>query len=202
MMLGGKNRARVALLAAFVLGAVVATMLASVLVPRLVALRAFKPSPETPLVSSPFPIPRGAMIGRDGHLQPTPETQPWLHHPAVDSDEARAILGGLRPAIEQDVGQPVFFYVNALSADGVFAYAQVIPRTASGGPIDYSKTKYASALRDGSLDGGPNAPAYALLRNVGASWTVLTFRIGPTDVVYARWWSQFGAPKDIFPYTE
>ena len=142
------------------------------------------------------------MIGRDGRLQPTPATQPWLHHPAVDSDEARAILDGLRPAIEQELGQRVFFYVSALSADGDFAFVQVVPRTALGGRIDYSKTKYASALGDGSFDGGPNAPTYALLRNVGASWTVLTFRVGPVGIPYADWRNQFGAPKDIFPYTE
>jgi len=83
-----------------------------------------------------------------------------------------------------------------------FAFAIVVPRTPSGGKIDYTKTRYANEYRMGDLDGGANADVLALLRYRAGEWTVVTFEIGPTDVAYADWWRRFGAPKSIFPYTE
>jgi len=62
-------------------------------------------------------------------------------------------------------------------------------------------TRYQVLLRQGDLDGGRDAPVYALLRLKGGAWRVLTFVLGPTDVAYADWWSRYGAPKAIFPYT-
>jgi hypothetical protein len=125
-----------------------------------------------------------------------------LHHPVAGSDERRAILGGLRPAIQGDLGQKLIFVVDALSVSRDFAFVIATPRGPSGAMIDYSKTRYAQELRDGVLDGGNNAQVIALLRYRNGVWKVLTFVIGPTDVAYADWWSRFNAPKSIFPYTQ
>jgi hypothetical protein len=125
-----------------------------------------------------------------------------LHHPPFGSAERKAILDGLRPVIEKDLGQKVIFEVNELSVADGFVFAAVVPRTQSGGKIDYLKTRYANEMREGVLDGGRDAPLYALLRYRNAAWHVVTFVIGPTDVAYAGWWKQYGAPKAIFPYTE
>jgi hypothetical protein len=130
---------------------------------------------------------------------------PWptqLHHPALGSTERKAILDGLRPAVERDLGQKVIFEVKALNVARGFAFVEVVPRRPSGAKIDYLKTRHRSQAQDGVLDGGSDAPVWALLRNEGGGWKVLTFEVGPTDVAYADWWSRFKAPKAIFPYTE
>lgn len=79
-----------------------------------------------------------------------------------------------------------------------FAFTVVTPRTAAGGKIDYSQTRF----RNEELDGGLDASLYALLRQTDGEWRVLAHVLGPTDVAYSTWWSEFGAPKTIFPYTE
>jgi hypothetical protein len=125
-----------------------------------------------------------------------------LHHPALGSAERKTILDGLRPVIEKDLGQKVIFEVDELSVADGFVFAAVVPRTQSGGKIDYLKTRHADEMREGVLDGGRDAVVYALLRYRNAGWHVLDFVIGPTDVAYAGWWKQYAAPKAIFPYTE
>lgn len=122
-----------------------------------------------------------------------------VQHPAFGTSGRKAILDGLRPAVEDDLSQKVVLVVLTLNLQDGYAFLAGIPRTASGGKIDYSRTRYATEQEAGLLDGGDDAPIYALLRLNGVKWEVLTFVIGPTDVAYADWWSRFGAPKAIFP---
>jgi hypothetical protein len=150
------------------------------------------PSPQESQPSTASP--------KSGPVAATAQT--GLYHPAFGSAERKAILNGLRPAIERDLGRKVIFEVGKLSVQGEFAFADVIPRQPSGAKIDYLKTRYASVYRNGDLDGGANAPVYALLRFRAGAWHVVQFAIGPTDVAYADWWRLYGAPKPIFPYTE
>jgi hypothetical protein len=124
-----------------------------------------------------------------------------LHHPAFGSAERKAILDGLRPSIEHDLGQEVQFKVGLLSVQDAFAFTQCGPLTPSGKKVDYSRTRYRSLIGQGVF-GDSDAPLYALLRHRKGQWKVLTFVIGPTDVAYAGWWREYGAPKAIFPYTE
>ncbi|MDP2232812.1 MAG: alpha/beta fold hydrolase [Actinomycetota bacterium] len=131
---------------------------------------------------------------------PTPSKD--LHHPAFGSEERKAILNALRPVIERDLGQKVIFEVSDLAAKEDFVFAAVVPRKPSGAKIDYSKTRYASLLRQGWFDGGSDADVFALLRFQKGTWHVMTFVIGPTDVAYVSWWREYGAPKAIFPHTE
>ena len=123
-------------------------------------------------------------------------------HPGPGTAERKAILDGLRPAVERDLHQKVVFEVQNLNVLDGFAFLDGIPRTASGGKIDYSRTRYAAELEDGLLDGGDDAKIFAMLKLNGATWKLLTFVIGPTDVAYADWWRRFRAPKAIFLYNE
>ncbi|NTU54014.1 MAG: hypothetical protein HGA97_10020 [Chlorobiaceae bacterium] len=125
-----------------------------------------------------------------------------VQHPAFGTSGRKAILDGLRPAVEGDLGQKVVLVVHTLNVQDGFAFLVGIPRATSGGKIDYSRTRYATEMEAGLLDGGEDAPIYAVLRLNGAKWEVLTFVIGPTVVAYADWWRRFGAPKAIFPSNE
>lgn len=107
----------------------------------------------------------------------------------------KPLLDALRPAIEADLGQPVQFVVKTLRKQNDWAFAVVTPRTKAGGAIDFSKTRHAGAIRAGMFDGGT---VFALLRRQGAAWSVRTFAVGPTDVVYAGWPDEFGAPYPLF----
>jgi hypothetical protein len=123
-----------------------------------------------------------------------------LHHPATGSPERKALMDGLRPKIQRDLGMKVIFKVYELNVANGFAFVQAEALTPSGNPVDYRKTKYKKLFQDGDFDTGGNI--YALLRYRSGSWDVRTFVIGPTDVAYATWWRDYGAPKSIFPYTE
>jgi hypothetical protein len=121
-----------------------------------------------------------------------------LHHPALGSAERKAIMDGLRPTIQKDLGQPVIFKVFELNVADDFAFAHVEPLTPSGNHIDFRKTHYRSLVEEGDFDGG--ASTFALLHYRSGSWKVKTFVIGPTDVAYGSWWYEYDAPKSIFPY--
>ena len=70
------------------------------------------------------------------------------------------------------------------------------PRKPGGGRLDYSKTAYAEAEREGLLDDNISA----LLHKVRGRWTVVKYVLGATDVPYIGWDEQYRAPSGIFPH--
>lgn len=111
----------------------------------------------------------------------------------------RTLLDTLRPTIERDVGQPVQFLVRVLRVQGGWAFAHVVPQTKAGAPIDYRRTRYAELIREGMFD-GPDT--FALLELRKGRWTLRAFVTGPTDVTYAGWQEEFGAPNALFGLPE
>ena len=85
--------------------------------------------------------------------------------------------------------------VKKLRKQNEWAFAFVVPQTTLGKPVDFSRTRYAEALREGMFDGGD---IFALLENSKGVWTVRDFVVGPTDVAYAGWPEQYGAPYPLF----
>ena len=110
-------------------------------------------------------------------------------------DPRRApLLAALKAVLAKDLGQPVTLRVDLLREQNGWAFASVRPRTADGKPIDFLRTRYAERQRDGILDGDGT---YALLSKRGGTWTVVQFDIGPTDVSWAAWPEEFGAPTTV-----
>ncbi|ADL00899.1 hypothetical protein [Brevundimonas subvibrioides] len=108
----------------------------------------------------------------------------------------RPILDALRPSIQRDLGgQPVQFVVDRLRVQGDWAFYAGSIQQPGGRPIDFGRTRYASALENGVFD-GPGT--YALLRRSGGTWRVVTFVIGPTDVAWLAWPDEFNAPAALF----
>jgi hypothetical protein len=107
----------------------------------------------------------------------------------------RVLLDALRPSIERDLAQPVQFVVKTLRKQSGWAFVVATAQAKSGAPIDFRRTRYAEALREGAFDGGT---VFALLEEVGAGWRVRDFVVGPTDVAYAAWPEEFGAPSALF----
>ena len=118
-------------------------------------------------------------------------------HPGVGSTLRKAVLDGLRPSIEADLKQKVIFVVDDIRVLSDWAFVKVTPVRPDSKPIDFSKTKYKEDLEGGMFDG---AQTYALLRKKKDQWTVLTFRIGPTDVCWVSWdQPPYGAPRKVLP---
>jgi hypothetical protein len=111
------------------------------------------------------------------------------------ADRARKeLLDALRPAVEQDLGQPVRFVVRKLRVEGGWAFAYVRPQTPDGRPIDFTKTRHAERVEAGVFDGDD---LFALLQRKAGRWTVREFVIGPTDVAYAAWPDDYGVSYEL-----
>ena len=107
----------------------------------------------------------------------------------------KPLLDALRTPVEKDLGQTVQFVVRTLRVQGDWAFVVAQPQTRAGAPIDYAKTRYAEAIAEGMFDGGT---VYALLKADHGLWTTTAFVIGPTDVAYAAWPQEYGAPAALF----
>ena len=109
--------------------------------------------------------------------------------------ERKPLLDALRTPVEKDLGQEVQFVVRTLRVQGDWAFVVGQPQLRDGAPIDYARTRYAEAIAEGMFDGGT---VFALLKRGNGQWKTTTFVIGPTDVAYAAWPDEFGAPKSLF----
>jgi hypothetical protein len=110
------------------------------------------------------------------------------------SPERKAILDALRPTVEKDLKQKVQFVVHSLKMQKGFAFAQLEPQKPGGAPIDYSRTRYAEAIKAGAFDNFINA----LLRKEKKRWRLLRYSLGATDVPYVNWDREFKAPRALF----
>lgn len=114
--------------------------------------------------------------------------------PAAGSAERKAILDALRVPVERELKRKVVFKVDSLKAQGGWAFMRGVPQQPGGKPMDYRGTPYEEAIREGIFDDW----VCALLRRERGRWRVVTHNIGATDVVYANWPDQHGAPRDLF----
>ncbi len=113
--------------------------------------------------------------------------------------ERLPVLNALRKALQPQLHLQPSFVVEKMLVKGGFVFFKGRARDAAGKAIDFSKTAYKEAEANGAFDG---ETTYALLKKTGNGWKVLTFAVGPTDVVYTCWWHDYKAPKDLFDYTE
>lgn len=104
------------------------------------------------------------------------------------------ILNALRPAVVADLGQPVKFVVQTLRTQGDWAWVVARPQQQDGREIDFRSTRYREQIDQGVFDG---PTLYALMQRRQQRWTVVDFVIGPTDVAWAGWPEEYGAPAAL-----
>ena len=121
-----------------------------------------------------------------------------VYEPAKGSPERKAILDALRIPVERDLKQKVVFVADNFSVQGTWAFLAGTPQGAGGDNLNYAGTKFAEAFESGAFDNN----FFALLRKTRGKWKVTRYAIGCTDVCWLDWWSQYKAPKAIFPRTE
>jgi hypothetical protein len=111
------------------------------------------------------------------------------------STERKAILDALRVPVAAEVHTQVLFQVNKLKILQGWAFLGALPVQADGVTmIDYHGTPYQQQIDEEAFDYG----MFALLHQVGGKWTVVTYRIGATDIPYSDWASKYKAPASLF----
>lgn len=113
--------------------------------------------------------------------------------PSADAQDA--IRATINAALTADIGQPIDLWNATIRTEGDWAWVVGQPRTPVDGVIDWSTTKYAEQAAEGMLDG--DGTTYALLQRENGVWIVRAFVVGPTDVAYATWPQEYGAPASL-----
>jgi hypothetical protein len=115
--------------------------------------------------------------------------------PARGSPLRAAILDGVRPMVEAEVGAPVEFVVNDMRVLGEWAFVDLAPQRPGGGAIEYVYTRYQAAVDAGAFDNN----VVALLRFTPSGWLVYQYALGATDVAWYGWWDYYPVPHEVFP---
>jgi hypothetical protein len=94
------------------------------------------------------------------------------------TNERRAILDALRPAVEARLGPRVEFVVHTINVAGGWAFVVADPRRKGGAAID------GRAVFGEDLDNMDGLRVDAVLRRQPGGWTLVDHAIGATDVWY------------------
>jgi|GEM_PF-1294322 len=119
---------------------------------------------------------------------------PLAWEPPRGSPVRSAIMDGLRPVVERDLGPPVLFNVVALNVEGPWAFVSVRATRPGGQPVDWSRTRYARAMASGQM----SESILALMRGDGQMWSVVEYALGPTDVPWEGWVSRHRLSRGLF----
>ncbi len=127
-------------------------------------------------------------------LTMTSQAQNSPHSPDPQSAEYKAIVGAAATAATGELKQAVTLDTDVLnvSADWAFLIAQLVD--ANGVPFAYRGTPLEAA----AAAGGVSRVYAGLLRAHDGHWRVVQQAIGPTDVTWEAWQTQFGAPAALF----
>ena len=106
-----------------------------------------------------------------------------------------AILTAATPAVSATIGQPISLSPTTVNVQDDWAWVVAQPQTPEGGAIDWSATSFAEDAALGVLDGG--GTTYVLLKRENGAWRVLDHVVGPTDVAWINWPTQYGAPAEL-----
>lgn len=124
----------------------------------------------------------------------TSYAQGAAHTPVAGSSERSEILEAARLPLQQKLGQPVQFVVETLKVDGDWGFLFARMQGESGGDIDYSRTSLAGAAEQGYV----SQQFAGLMHRQNDGWVVWAEATGPTDMAWANWAQEFGAPQTIF----
>lgn len=105
--------------------------------------------------------------------------------------ERKAILDALRAPVTKQLGRPVEFVIKHFAVTAGWAFVMADMQGPGGGQINWQSTPCSGDVSH--LVGG-------LLRLQNGQWTVTGFALCPTDVAWATWPKDHGAPAAIFPH--
>lgn len=118
-----------------------------------------------------------------------------VHQPESGSPLRAELLDAARPAFVAETGGPIEFVVRRLAVSGQWAFGDVALQRPGGTPIDWTRTKFADALKQDMFN---TENSFFLLRNANGRWSVAEIVVGPTDVAWDWWRQQYGIPAALF----
>jgi hypothetical protein len=108
--------------------------------------------------------------------------------------ERKSILDVLRKPVEDNLRQQVEFVITKLrvcwSGRPSWVFVDAKPQRPGGGPLNWQAAGYEDCSR--TVQGLLKIPS------VGAGWQVVEAAICPTDVPWAAWTNEYGAPEELF----
>jgi hypothetical protein len=114
--------------------------------------------------------------------------------PPSGSSLRKQILDALRPIVAKEIGGAIEFAVSDLRVLYDWAYVSARPQRPGGAPIDWLATKYAQAWKEDTM----SDLVPALVHQEAGSWHVKECAIGPTDVIWQGWTTQYTLPRILF----
>jgi len=111
-----------------------------------------------------------------------------------NAKERKAVLDGLRVRVQKELGQKVVFRVDDIRIYKTWSFMRGQPLSPSGKVIDYKKTIYKEALKEGLFDDW----VCAVLKRKNNKWIIVRYVLGATDVAYDGWDQELGLPRALF----
>jgi len=103
--------------------------------------------------------------------------------------ERKAVLNALRTPVEEELGPPIEFVVKRIAVVGDWAFVMATPQHSGGVPIDWAHSVCSGDVSH--LVGG-------LMKRSDGGWKVVDMVLCPTDVAWATWPQDYGAPSALF----
>ncbi|AMT72703.1 hypothetical protein [Mycobacteroides immunogenum] len=110
------------------------------------------------------------------------------------SAEGAVVLAPAVADVAAQLGKPVRLDVRSLKAADGWAFLWSAMQEPDGNPVDYAGSPFAEA----AANGGMSKKYVALLHRDDQGWGLVDRRVGPSDIPWAGWSAQYGAPAAIF----
>jgi hypothetical protein len=118
-----------------------------------------------------------------------------ISHPPPRSPLRAELLDTVRPVFVGETNGPIEFVVRNLNILEDWAFGDVKLQRPGGRPMDWRKTNYADDFEAGGFD--PDS-SYFQLKRIDASWAVVEYAMGPTDVAWDPWRTAHHLPSALF----
>ncbi|WP_232490957.1 hypothetical protein [Mycobacterium dioxanotrophicus] len=105
-----------------------------------------------------------------------------------------AIAASAVADVTKQLGKPAKLNVSTLNESQGWAFVWAKITDPSGRPISYDNTPFA----DAAAEGGKSKSYAGLFHSDGGAWKLATSSVGPTDVAWTSWSSEYSAPASIF----
>lgn len=108
--------------------------------------------------------------------------------------ERKAVLDSLRTPVAAELKQSVEFVVKKLrvcwKGSPQWAFVDAVPQRPGGAAVDWEST--------GHIDCGHLVHGLLKQTTPGSGWSVVESVVCPSDVPWADWSNQYGAPQKLF----
>jgi hypothetical protein len=109
--------------------------------------------------------------------------------------EQHAVVDAAQAHATQELGKPVKLAIKKFSTEQQWAFVHATMLDPNGQAFSYAGTSYAA-----DAEAGIKSTSYAALlqKTDDGTWRIVAERIGPTDMAWADWSKEYGAPATLF----